>query len=210
MHISAICQRTALLLLTLITAAACGLSDTPSSAPTSAPPDPNRPPADIHWETWQGVRLPFGGKDGPTRVAEAALGYSHTPQGAALAAIHHTVRISLAPDATWSKIAAQTLVPGPGKDEWVLARARISVTQPASAELAPRIAAYRFTAYAEDRAQLLVYSIYSDNSISANTQTVVWSHDDWRLLLPDPALKSVVVEAVPDIPADAVRLPQPD
>lgn len=205
----AIIPRTFLALALALTATACGLSDTPPAAPTSAAPDPNRAPSDIRWEAWQGVKLPYGKQDGPAKVTDAALGYSHTPQGAALAAIHHTVRISLAPDATWARTASQALMPGPGKDAWVVARAQISLTQPASPVVAPRITAYKFTKYGDDRSDLLVYSTYSDNSITANTETVVWSSGDWRLLLPDPALKIAVVQSVSDIPADAVRLPQP-
>ncbi|WP_245720275.1 hypothetical protein [Nocardia uniformis] len=187
-------------------ATACGLSDTSPVVVTTPPPDLDRAPSELRWEPWQGVNLPFAREDGPAKLTEAALGYSHTPQGAALAAIHHTVRISLAPDDTWARTAAQSLMPGPGKDAWVLARAQISVTQPASPVVAPRITAYKFTTYTADRAELLVYSTYSDNSVTSNKQTVVWSSNDWRLLLPDPVLKTVVVESVPAIPADAVQL----
>lgn len=186
---------------------ACGLSDTPPTVVTSAPPDLKQVPADIRWEAWQGVNLPYARQDGPTKMSEAALGYSHTPQGAALAAIHHTVRISIAPDSAWAKIAAQSLMPGPGKDAWVIARAQISVTQPPSPAVAPRVTAYKITSYTPDRTDLLVYSTYSDNSITSNKSTVIWSSNDWRLQLPDPALKAVVVESIPAIPADAVQLP---
>ncbi|MFI6866643.1 hypothetical protein [Nocardia sp. NPDC050406] len=209
MRKTAILPRTFLALAVALTATACGLSDTPPAAPTSAPLDPHRAPADIRWEPWQGVNLPYGRTDGPSKVSEAALGYTHTPQGAALAAIQHRVRISLAPDATWARLASQALMPGPGKDAWVMARAQVSLTQPASPVMAPRITAYKFTTYTADRSNLIVYSTYSDNSITANNETVVWSSGDWRLLLPDPATKTKVVESVSEIPPDVVRLPSP-
>ena len=182
----------------------CG-SDSSEPAPGPPPPDPNRAPADVRWQSWQGVALPIGGKDGPTTIDATASGFTQTPQGAALAAIQHSVRMALSPDDTWTKVAARSLVTGPGKDSWVQARVLVSVkgTDPS---VAPRIAGYKITNWSPDTTAVTVYTTYPDNSVLASDATVSWTAGDWRLLLPDPATKTVTVRDVAAVPADAVRL----
>ncbi|MEC3953826.1 hypothetical protein VMT65_12370 [Nocardia sp. CDC153] len=192
-----------------LTLAACGGSDHSASATKTTQVDPARAPSDVHWENYQGVQLPIGEHDGPSKLGTTAAGYSHTPQGAALAAINHSTRLSLAPDGVWPQIAAISLIPGPAKDSWVLARAQISLTAPANPTVAPHITAYKITNYTPDRADLTVYSTYSDASITATAETVLWVSEDWRLLLPDPAAKIQTVQSVPSIPADTVELEAP-
>ncbi|GAB0108525.1 hypothetical protein JMUB6875_75460 [Nocardia sp. JMUB6875] len=203
--------RAAALLLTTcaLTASACGVGDNNASAPKTTTVDPGRAPANVRWENYQGVQLPIGDHDGPSKLGTTAAGYSHTPQGAALAAINHSTRLSLAPDGVWPQVAAISLIPGPAKDSWVLARAQISVTAPANPVVAPRITAYKITNYTPDRADLTVYATYSDASITATAETVLWVSEDWRLLLPDPAAKTQTVQSVPAIPADTVKLEPP-
>ncbi|MGW5224541.1 hypothetical protein ACWEP5_06265 [Nocardia niigatensis] len=188
---------------------ACGISDQSAAKTTTTAVDPARAPADVHWENYQGVQLPIGSHDGPSKLGATAAGFSHTPQGAALAAINHSTRLSLAPDGAWPQVAAISLIPGPAKDSWVLARAQVSITAPANPTVAPRITAYKLTAYAPDRADLTVYATYSDGSITATAETVLWVSEDWRLLLADPAAKTATVQSVPSVPADAVKLEPP-
>ncbi|ATL72544.1 hypothetical protein [Nocardia terpenica] len=171
-----------------------------------AAPDLNRAPAGVHWQTWQGVALPVSSTDGPADIDAAATGYSHTPQGAALAAIQHSIRTMLAPDDSWPTIAARSLVPlSPGADAWKLTRVLVSKikTDPAAV---PRIAGYKITSWSPGRAAVTVYTTYSDASVLASDTTVTWTAGDWRLLLPDPAAKIVTQHDVPAVPADAVRL----
>lgn len=179
-------------------------------APTSAPPDPNRAPAAVRWQSWQGVRLPISAEDGPTKSeTPAATGYTRTPQGAALAAIQHTVRMSIAPDQWWPEIANRALVTNPGKDQWVLGRARFSITGPADPKLAPRIRGYKVTTWNAERAEIAVYTSYSDDSVAANATVVSWVYGDWRLVLPDPSDTTPVVTAPEALPTDIVRLEAP-
>ncbi|NKY32733.1 hypothetical protein HGA13_06525 [Nocardia speluncae] len=75
-------------------------------------PSPQRNPADPDWLTaapegttgprgWQrvyGASVPFSTSDGPQRIEDSlAVGYSHTPQGAALAAAQITYRLNARP-----------------------------------------------------------------------------------------------------------------
>lgn len=189
---------------------ACGLGDHAATpATTTAPPDPARAPAEVRWESYQGVQLPIGAHDGPSKLGSTAAGYTHTPQGAALAGINHSTRLSLAPDGNWPQVAAISLIPGPAKDSWVLARAQVSVTAPADPKVAPRITGYKVTAYSPTRADLTVYATYSDASITASAVSVLWVSDDWRLLLPDPTSKTATVQSIPAVPADMVKLEAP-
>lgn len=193
------------ILAALLLLAACG-ADSSSTTPTTEPPDPSRPPANVHWESYQGIQLPIGA-DGPKNVGTVATGYTHSPQGAALAAINHNVRLSLAPDTTWPQIASQSLIPGPAKDNWVLSRSQISITSAANPALAPRITAYKINNYSPERTDLTVYSTYPDASITSAEQTVLWVSEDWRLLLPDPVAKIPTVHSIPVIPEGVVTLP---
>ena len=191
--------------LLAVTGCGSGGGDHASSPKPPPPPDLTSAPANLRWETYQGVALPFG-KDGPAKINNgAATGYSRTPQGAALAAIQHSIRYALAPDESWATVAAQSLVPGPGKDAWVLARERVGYKGTDKAAT-PRIVGYKITAWTQDRSDVTVYATYPDASTSATDTVVTWS-GDWRLLLPDPATKTTAnVHDVPALASDAVAL----
>jgi hypothetical protein len=185
--------------------AGCGSDDSGKDSAAAAP-DVNRAPASVTWQTYQGMKLPIGAEDGPKDTSSAAAhGYSHTPQGAALAAINHRIRMSVATDNDWSRVAAITLAAGPGKDAWVLARAQVSITSGVDGT-APKVSGYRVTSYAPDRAEVAVYTTFPDNSVAETASTVVWFAEDWRLQLPDPAARVPTVAEVAAVPAGAVRL----
>ncbi|MGW4247669.1 hypothetical protein [Nocardia sp. NPDC004722] len=170
----------------------------------STAPDLGKLPAAVRWEPVQGVLVPFSSVDGPAQTS-AATGYSHTPQGAVLATIQDSIRTSVSPDSAWPQFAAASLVRGPGKDNWVLARARISITAPTDPKLAPTVLGYRFGSYTPDRAEITIYTRFSDASLAAYHHVIEWQAGDWRLLLPDPAAKTVTMESIPALPADVTR-----
>ncbi|WP_331723010.1 hypothetical protein [Nocardia sp. NBC_00511] len=182
----------------------CAASHHPAAAPTTAAPDPGRAPAQVRWEPFQGIALPYSPVDGPTQTA-AATGYSRSPQGAVLAAIQDSIRTSASPDSSWASFASTSLVAGPGKDNWILARTRISITAPTDPKLAPVVVGYRFGSYTPDKADITVYTRFSDASLAAYRQVVEWQAGDWRLLLPDPATKTVTMQSVSALPADVLR-----
>lgn len=177
-----------------------------STAPAGA--DLTAVPADVRWVDYQGVRLPVGA-DGPRQVsAEAATGFAHTPQGAALAAIVHTVRMSLAPDEHWATIAAHEIAAGAGKDAWASSRVLLSIQGRADPATAPRVRGYTITNYNPAIAHLQIYTSFPDNSVAVNTATVVWVAEDWRLQLPDPAATDPVVREAATVDAQ-VKLEPP-
>ncbi|MBB5916872.1 hypothetical protein BJY24_005784 [Nocardia transvalensis] len=183
---------------------------TSTDDPTPPPPPTARLhelPARLAWITFQGIALPVA-EQGPRDYAgPVAAGFDRSPVGAALAAIHATVRISVATDSQWPLLVQQMTAPGPGRDSWAVARAQISLTTPPTTP--PRLLGYQITRYTPDLAQTAIYTRQPDASLTRNTATVVWRDGDWRLQLPDDPSHPAAVTAVITLPADAVALPQP-
>ncbi|MGY1898408.1 hypothetical protein [Nocardia gipuzkoensis] len=196
----------ALAVAVLLTAAgllACGsanhseIGETTSDALAAAP-------TGLRWQPFQGVDLPVG-KEGPRHIDQpAATGFDRSPAGAALAAIHATVRMSIATDSQWPIVGQRMLAPGSGRDAWATARAQISITTPIT-DRPPKVLGYVITRYTLDATDVEVYSIHPDNSLTRNHTSVVWHGDDWRLQLPDnPTTAPVTAVTVP--PPDLVAL----
>lgn len=191
-------------LLTVATGCASADTDRTTTSPTSAAP---LAPSGVSWRSWQGIELPVA-VQGPRLIDGAvASDFDRSPAGAALAAIHATVRMSLAPDGQWPQVGQRMLAPGPGRDKWATARAQVSITGPAS-DSAPHILGYILTAYTLTEARVEIYSAYADDSVTRNTATVIWAVDGWRLLLPDPVTESPVT-AVDSAPTDMIPLIRP-
>lgn len=195
-----------MMLAALLIATGCAGTDTdptPTGTTTAAP----LVPSGLNWRSWQGIELPVA-LQGP-RLIEGAVAsdFDRSPAGAALAAIHTTVRMSLAPDGQWPQVGQRMLAPGPGRDKWATARAQVSITGPAS-DSVPSILGYILTTYTLTEARVEIYSAYADDSVTRNTATVVWAVDGWRLLLPDAVTESPVT-AVDSAPADMIPLIRP-
>ncbi|WP_435592133.1 hypothetical protein [Nocardia sp. bgisy118] len=181
---------------------ACTSEDTISSTPTPSSVAIATPPTGMAWRPFQGIELPVADQ-GPRRTeGPVAGGFDRSPAGAALAAIHATVRMSIATDSQWAAVGQQMLASGPGRDAWATARAQISITTPI-AEGAPKILGYQITRYALDSTDVEIYSLHPDNSLTRNSTQVLWQREDWRLRLPDDATTSPVT-TVPGAPADMV------
>ncbi|RJO68482.1 hypothetical protein D5S18_33795 [Nocardia panacis] len=189
----------------LLTAVGCGGGA--ESAPRGS--DLSGAPTNVTWQQYQGVSLPQADQ-GPKRTdTGAATGFDRSPQGAALAAIAHTVRLGVATDGEWAKVAARELVPGRAKDEWAITRIQVSIPGPAAPEYVPRLLGYRFTGYTEASGAVDIYTEYPDRSRSVNHATVEWFAEDWRLRLPDPGDTARRLEPVNEIPGDIVKLEAP-
>ena len=152
---------------------------------TAAPPDPTTPPAEIEWDRFQSIWLPSAA-EGPTRNTGngAVSGFSHTPQGAALAAIHQTVRMSVARDDQWAVVVHDGIAPGPERDAFAISRAQISVTGIADPAEAPTLGGYVVADYTDARADVSIRTRFCDRSVSITDTTVVWTGEDWKLQLP--------------------------
>ncbi|KAF0847505.1 hypothetical protein [Nocardia caishijiensis] len=185
----------------LSAAAGCGEQD--------AGPDLSSAPTGVRWQHYQGIALPHADQ-GPAEVRQgAATGFEHSPRGAGLAALTHTIRLSVAPDDDWATVVNRGLVPGPARDEWAINRVQLSITGPAAPEYAPKLLGYKITEYRDEQAGVDVYTEYSDRSRAVNHTAVSWYGQDWRLRLPDPESTTRPVDAIDELPPDIVTLEAP-
>lgn len=182
--------------------AACGES---GPGPTTAPAASQvRSPSGLRWETFHGVDLPIADQ-GPDHIDGAvAAGFDRNPAGAALTAIHASVRMTLATDTQWTRVGQQMLAPGPGRDAWATARAQISITAPIT-EGPPKILGYRITGYTDTAADVEIYTVHPDNSATCHSTRVVWHAGDWRLHLSDRPTEGLV-NAITEPPSDLTTL----
>ncbi|WP_280335704.1 hypothetical protein [Nocardia wallacei] len=167
--------------------------------------DVHASPTNLSTTVFQGMALPVADQGPHHRDGPAATGFDHTPVGAALAAIHATVRMSVADDGQWTLVGQQMLAPGPGRDAWALARAQLSITAPAAAPV-PKVLGYQVTRYTSEQAVTAIYTLQPDTSLTRNTATVAWQHGDWKLLVPDPP-RGPAVASLPVLPSDLIALP---
>ncbi|MGW5922174.1 hypothetical protein ACWFPY_24555 [Nocardia fluminea] len=186
----------------LLATAGCGTTDLDESATSTTAPV-SLIPSGLSWRSWQGIELPVA-QQGPRLIEGAvAADFDRSPAGAALAAIHATVRMSVAPDGQWALVGQRMLAPGLGRDKWATARAQVSITSPA-AETVPTILGYVIATYTDTEARIDIYATYPDRSITRNSATLVWV-DGWRLVLAAPVVESPVT-AVDSVPASIVPL----
>ncbi|MEU6559260.1 hypothetical protein [Nocardia nova] len=172
----------------------------------AAPPvDIHAAPTDLKTTVFRGITLPVAAQ-GPRQITGAvATGFARTPAGAALAAIHATVRMSLASDDQWDAVGQRMLAAGPQRQAWAIARAQKQLTTVEGAR-PPVIVGYRIARYSPGRADTEIYSRQPDASLTCNAATVIWEADDWKLLLPNDS-HAAPVTAPTVLPADMISLP---
>lgn len=160
------------------------------SCPELPAQDQERPsgqPTGTTWRLVEGRLLPFSTHIGPAQErGEVARCFAHTPTGAVFAAVQATWRYQRATD--WAAIAQNTLAPGPGREAYV--QQRMTGTGPNAAPFSPAPNAgtpqplgFRVVSYAPERAEIDVVSGQDRGFGDHAVWTVVWSGNDWRLLL---------------------------
>lgn len=192
--------------------AACG-SDEPAEpsppAPTSQAVDPTAPPEQVSWQAYQSIDLPSSAVSGP-KSASPASGYTQSPQGAALAAIQTTVRISTAPDNQWAAQVRSSVAPGAGRDAFMINRAQLTISPGAPQDEArPTVRGYVMRDYSDQRATVDIITSYSDDSVLSTTARMLWRDGDWKLVLPDPAEQLETQTALEEIPSEMTALEAP-
>ncbi|MCT9934518.1 hypothetical protein N5079_30365 [Planotetraspora sp. A-T 1434] len=182
-------MKTPALVLILLAASACGTSP----APTPSPRQPH-----ITWQDYHGVRLPLSDIDGPRVLArDRAQGFSHTQQGALLAALHIGVRAN----SQWGPAVFEPTiteqVTGPDADR-LLEQTRTNYEErrqeaglPQGRPLGKAFVdeeAYRWESYTSDAATVDIVSAGPDprgTTVRATTRIqVVWQDGDWRVVAP--------------------------
>lgn len=154
-------------------------------------PDPAKSPSDADWLTaapqgisWQrvdGVPLPFSSSDGPTRIDGAvAEGYTHSPQGAALAAIQIGMRMIYSPDFT-SVVTRQTAITNTERDQLIQARtSQPSINSDAVLAATMQPVGFKIGAYSDTDATIYyAYRGQGQNHRIAR-MAVTWIDGDWK------------------------------
>lgn len=191
----------------VVLSAGCG-HDTPVLPPVPVPAtDAARSLNHPTLEAFQAIALPVADQGPHHRSGPVVAGFEHSPAGAALAAMHATVRMSVSTDDQWPVVGQQMLAPGPGRDAWAIARAQVSITSaPTSAP--PIILGYLICDYTPTAADIAIYTRQSDRSITRNAARVVWQSQDWKLLIP-PQPHPALVTVADTVPPDLITVPSP-
>lgn len=152
-----------------------------STSPSeSATPDQAMPPHKLEWKLINGVRLPYSTVDGPTSEDSGVpRGFSHTPQGAVVAAWHISTRLLSSPD--YEQIMAAQ-VRGSQADRTqirgVVTQIRNLSAEKFSAYFTPPVG-YRVVMYNPAFAQVY-FAIPSPNGgYDFQARAVLWNGSDW-------------------------------
>ena len=165
-------------------------SATPSAGPTgdTTPPAgdqvvPTSAPAGVAWSLFQGVALPSSRTAGPTRVnGPVHAGYAHTPEGALIASAQIGYRHLITPGEGWRQVVQQQVVPGPGREAFTTARAKVTTDQ-VPAGTYGQIAGFRFVTYSPDTAVIQFVTRFRSGTLQVTTSTARWLDGDWKLQL---------------------------
>lgn len=163
--------------------AGCG-SDVPEQqSPESAVVHTTTAPV-VSWRPGpSGLVVPVSSVDGPRESVPVPHGFSHSPQGAVLAAITAQAWMAGANDSTWPKVAEYLLEPGVGRTQWSQARALMSVdgvvADPA------RFVGFRFDSYSDDAAVVVVATRWSDGLVTAYPVQLSHATGSWRVVVPE-------------------------
>jgi len=164
------------------------------------PSDPNyltAAPAGLRFQDVGGLTLPFSPVDGPLRVTgPIAAGYSHTPQGAVIAAMQLAQRIGFGPD--YRQVVSEQVTGDPSVKATIINyRASHPQDNPAqlAAELAPPVG-FRVETYTADRATVVLLNRPGGNAggFVGGRGAVVWSDGDWKLPIDSPTTSSPVTD----------------
>ncbi len=170
--------------------------------------------AGLRWVDFHGVRLPVSASAGPGRESPdgAAAGFADTPLGAALAALHITVRLDarFGPRVYRPTLAGQ--VTGPDKaaaaanvEAAYAAHRRVSGTPPgqATGPVYVTVVGFRFEAFTPASALVHLLLLAPAGTAAGWAQAdyraeLRWAEGDWRLVAPPAGNWQAVLTVVAD------------
>lgn len=186
-------------------------NDSPSKSAAKGP--------DITWERLaDGSDVPRSREGGPRNFGEAAAsGFARSEIGAAMAAIHISIRAAggLGPKVFEPTIREQVSGENAAAmlarvaQEYESERSRQGI--PAGAALpagSARLAAYKVDTYSPDQATVTVVSDYASDATKFFGYRVdlQWSGSDWRVVAPPEGSFATVLTQFPSLPDGAVKL----
>ena len=160
----------------------CSVSPGPQAVPQVAP-------ANITWQLWRGVALPWSTSAGPAIVhGDIATCFAHSPLGALLAAVQLPYRVGYSPQ--WLAAVDTLTVPNAGRQA-LIRQVRASIaTQGTGFLYAPtpesqiqQVAAFQVVSYDGETAVIDLVERNESGTTGVAPFTVQWLDGDWRLVL---------------------------
>ncbi|QIS23641.1 hypothetical protein [Nocardia terpenica] len=147
--------------------------------PPNCPPVES--PAGVMWQEVKPWVLPFSTSDGPARMdGPLAVGFSRTPQGAALAAWQIVSRATSSRQNLDVVVARQTVG---APEDLARLKARRDWDATGSAPLGERPSAFRVTAY-QDGFASIQYAVPASGVFTVIVLEAVWQDGDWKFRAP--------------------------
>lgn len=169
-----------------------GATPLPTMLPTAAPEG-------VSWSFFQGYALPSSETAGPLQVKGSVhAGYSHSPEGALLAAVQIGIRVGFTAGEEWRRVVEQQTIPSGGQDAFVKLRGTVTDFTVVPGE-APQYAGFRFVTYSPDAAVLQLATRTPQGDLQVGTKTVRWVDGDWKLEFQPDGGTSTTVQSVPDL-----------
>ncbi len=167
-----------------------GTAAAPNPATTGVrrPSDPQYltgTPAGVNFQVVHGLQLPFSPVDGPLRIdGPVAAGYSHTPQGAALAAAQITFRLLYAPGYK-QVLEQQTVFASPLQSQFLAARDSQQQSSDRDVETAvARTVGFKVDSFRPDQATIEIAFPNvngAPGTYVTGPDTLIWSGGDWKI-----------------------------
>jgi hypothetical protein len=186
-----------------------GGSATDSTPSSRGTPTPQPAAPKVRWVQLAGVSLPVSTTDGPHDLSNGlARGFSDTPDGAALAAVHLVVRTSPSVSPAIVNTTLQQQVVGPNQPALLrsVSDAR-SVHAPAATA---RVAGY-IPVYFDPSRSASVDLVIGSPELALRRQylsvrvSLQWSDDDWRLVAPPQGDWATVTSTIDGLPVGMHR-----
>ncbi len=130
-----------------------------------------------------GLSIPTG-VQGPAKTDPVPHDWEESPQGAAMAAVAAQVYMAGASDGMWPEVSRYMLEPGAGRDQWLQARALVSVD--GVVDNPAQFTGFRVAEYDEegDKALIILATTWSDGVSFAYPVQLSRTSGDWKVVLP--------------------------
>lgn len=157
------------------TSTTCGLPAGDQSIPT-------QPPSADTWEVTRRAVVPRSTTYGPARTDNDGFRrcFAHSPTGALYAA--YNAIAALNDQHQTIPTTKKLMLPGPNTTALLQ---KLTTEKPSEEGEAAQVAGFRFLDATQDRATVVLALPVEDQYMSA-TLTLVWHHDDWRVIPPQP------------------------
>lgn len=130
-----------------------------------------------------GLSIPTGSQ-GPYELDPVPHKWEESPQGAAMAAVAAQVYMAGADDGTWTDVSRLMLEPGAGRDQWLQARALVTVD--GVVDNPAQFTGFSVAEYDEeaDKAVIVLATTWSGGVSFAYPVQLSRTSGDWKVVLP--------------------------